>query len=102
MDMSEIMRQAQQMQQRMSQVKNELASRTVTASAGGGMVTVNLNGRNELLALRIEREVINPEEPELLVELILSAVNEGIRKAQAMTQDEMRKITGGINIPGIF
>src|SRR5210317_609303 len=102
MDMNEIMRQAQQMQQKMSQVQNELAGRTVTASVGGGMVSVILNGKNELLSVQIDREVINPEDREMLQDLIVSAVNEGLKKAQDMAQAEMRKITGGINIPGIL
>jgi len=100
--MNEIMRQAQQMQQKMSQVQNELAGRTVTASVGGGMVSVTLNGKNELLSVQIDREVINPEDREMLQDLIVSAVNEGLKKAQDMAQAEMRKITGGINIPGIL
>ena len=102
MDMNEIMRQAQQMQQKMSQVQNELAGRTVTASVGGGMVSVTVNGKNEVLSVEIDKEVINPEDRTMLQDLIVSAVNEGIRKAQDMAQEEMRKITGGINIPGIF
>jgi DNA-binding YbaB/EbfC family protein len=102
MDMNEIMRQAQQMQQKMSQVQNELAGRTVTASVGGGMVSVTLNGKNELLSVQMDREVINPEDREMLQDLIVSAVNEGLKKAQDMAQAEMRKITGGINIPGIL
>ena len=102
MDMSEIMRQAQQMQQKMSQVQNELAARTITASAGGGVVSVTLNGKNELQSIQIDKEVINPDDQAMLQDLIVSAVNEAIRKAQDMTKEEMRKITGGINIPGIF
>ena len=102
MDMSEIMRQAQQMQQKMSQVQNELAARTITASAGGGVVEVTLNGKNELQSIQIEKEVINPDDQAMLQDLIVSAVNEGIRKAQDMAKAEMSKITGGINIPGIF
>jgi len=100
--MNEIMKQAQQMQQKMSQVQNELAGRTVTASVGGGMVSVTVNGKNELLSVQIDKEVINPEDRTMLQDLIVSAVNQGIRKAQDMAQAEMRKITGGINIPGIF
>ena len=102
MDMSEIMRQAQQMQQKMRQVQEDLAARSVTASVGGGMVTVTVNGKNELLNLQIDKEVINPDEQAMLQDLIISAVNEGIRKAQDMAQAEMRKLTGGINIPGLF
>ena len=102
MDMNEIMRQAQQMQQKMRQVQDDLASRTVTASAGGGMVSVTLNGRNELLSIEIDAEVIRPEDRTMLQDLIISAVNEGMRKSRDMAEAEMRRITGGINIPGIF
>ena len=100
--MNEIMRKAQEMQQTLSRVQNELAERRVTASVGGGMVTVTLNGRNELLSINIDKEVINPDDQSMLQDLIVSAVNEGIRKSQNMAQAEMRKITGGLNIPGIF
>ena len=100
--MNEIMRKAQEMQQTLSRGQNELAERRVTASVGGGMVTVTLNGRNELLSINIDKEVINPDDQSMLQDLIVSAVNEGIRKSQNMAQAEMRKITGGLNIPGIF
>ena len=102
MDMSEIMRQAQDFQQKMSQVQNELADRVVTASVGGGMVSVTVNGKNELISIQIEKEVINPEDQAMLQDLIVSAVNEGIKKAQDMAQIEMRKVTGGMKIPGMF
>ena len=102
MDMSEIMRQAQDFQQRLSQVQNELAGKIVTASAGGGMVSVTVNGKNELLSIQIDTEVISPEDQSMLQDLIVSAVNEGIKKAQDMAQTEMKKLTGGISIPGMF
>jgi DNA-binding YbaB/EbfC family protein len=102
MDMSEIMRQAQEFQQKMSQVQNTLADRVVTASVGGGMVSVTVNGKNELISIQIEKEVINPEDQSMLQDLIVSAVNEGIKKAQDMAQTEMQKITGGMKIPGMF
>ena len=102
MDMSEIMRQAQDFQQRLSQVQNELAERFVTASVGGGMVSVTVNGKNKLLSIQIDKEVINPDDQVMLQDLIVSAVNEGIKKAQDMAQTEMKKLTGGINIPGMF
>ena len=102
MDMNEIMRKAQQMQQKLSEVQNDLAGKSVTASVGGGMVSVTVNGKNELLSIQIDKEVINPEDQLMLQDLIVSAVNEGIKKAQDMAQAEMRKLTGGINIPGIF
>jgi hypothetical protein len=73
----------------------------VEASSGGGMVSVVVNGKYELVSLKIEKEVINPEDPDMLNDLIMAAVNEGIRKAQDMTSAEMAKITGGLNIPGL-
>jgi len=102
MDMSEIMRKAQEMQQNLSRVQNELAGKEVTATAGGGMVSVTLNGRIELLSVSIDKEVINPDEQAMLQDLVVSAVNDGIKKAQDMAQAEMRKLTGGLNIPGMF
>ena len=102
MDMSEIMRQAQQMQQKLNDVQNELAAKTVTASVGGGMVSVTINGKKELLSIQIDKEVINPDDQVMLQDLIVAAVNEGNKKAQDMAQAEMRKLTGGVNIPGIF
>jgi len=102
MDMNEIMRQAQQMQQKLGQVQDELANKSVTATVGGGMVSVTVNGRNELLSIHIDKEVINPDDQVMLQDLIVSAVNEGIKKAQDMAQAEMRKLTGGLNIPGIL
>jgi DNA-binding YbaB/EbfC family protein len=102
MDMNAIMRQAQEMQQKMSQVQEELAKKTVGATVGGGMVTATVSGKSELLAIKIEKEVINPEDQAMLEDLVVSAVNEALRKAQDMSQSEMRKLTGGMNIPGLF
>lgn len=96
-----IIKQAQQMQAKMARLQEELAQRTVEASAGGGMVTAVVNGRNELVSLKIEKDVVNPEDVEMLQDLIVAAVNEGVRKAQEMATAEMSKITGGMNIPGL-
>ncbi|PKN34670.1 MAG: YbaB/EbfC family nucleoid-associated protein [Deltaproteobacteria bacterium HGW-Deltaproteobacteria-19] len=96
-----IVKQAKKIQEKMAKLQEELALRTVEASAGGGMVTVVVNGRNELLSIRIERDVVNPEDLEMLQDLILAAVNEGMRKSQEMMATEMSKITGGFNIPGM-
>jgi DNA-binding YbaB/EbfC family protein len=96
-----IMKQAKKLQERMASLQNELALRTVEASAGGGMVSVLVNGRHELVSLKIEREVVNPEDVDMLQDLIIAAVNEGMRKAQEMAAAEMAKLTGGINIPGL-
>jgi nucleoid-associated protein EbfC len=97
-----IMKQAKKMQERMARLQEELAAKTVEASAGGGMVTCVVNGKYELLSLKIEKDVINPDDAEMLQDLIVAAVNEGIRKAQEMAAVEMGKITGGLNIPGLM
>ena len=96
-----IMKQAKKLQERMTSLQHELALRTVEASAGGGMVSVLVNGQHELVSLKIEKEVINPEDVDMLQDLIMAAVNEGMRKAQEMASAEMAKLTGGINIPGL-
>jgi hypothetical protein len=97
-----IMKQAQQMQQKMERMQAELQSREVEASAGGGMVTATVNGAQQLVALKMEPSVIDPEDVEMLQDLVLAAVNEAIKKSQAMAQEEMSKITGGMNIPGLM
>lgn len=96
-----IMKQAKKLQERMTSLQNDLALRTVDASAGGGMVSVLVNGKHELVSLKIEKEVVNPEDVDMLQDLIMAAVNEGMRKAQEMAAAEMAKLTGGINIPGL-
>jgi DNA-binding YbaB/EbfC family protein len=95
------MKQAKKIQEKMASMQAELESKTVEATAGGGMVTVVLNGKFEILSLKIDREVVNPEDVDMLQDLITAAVNEGIRKAQEMASAEMAKITGGFNIPGL-
>ncbi len=97
-----IMKQAKKMQERMAQLQDELASKTVDATAGGGMVSVTVNGKFELLSIKIEKEVVNPDDVEMLQDLVVAAVNEGIRKAQEMAASEMGKITGGLQIPGLM
>ena len=96
-----IMKQAKKMQEKMGQLQKELETKTVEAQAGGGMVRVVVNGKYEIVSLKIEKEVVNPEDVEMLQDLIAAAVNEGIRKAQEMTSQEMAKITGGLSIPGM-
>lgn len=96
------MKQAQQVQARMMKLQEELALKTVEASAGGGMVTAVVNGRFEIVSLKIEKDVVNPDDVEMLQDLIAAAVNEGVRKAQEMAQAEMSKITGGLQIPGMM
>ncbi|MDI6743023.1 MAG: YbaB/EbfC family nucleoid-associated protein [Smithella sp.] len=95
-----IMKQAKKMQERMAQMQKELETKTVEAQAGGGMVSVVVNGKFEVISLKIEKEVVNPEDIEMLQDLVAAAINEGVRKAQEMAASEMGKITGGLNIPG--
>ena len=97
-----IMKQAQQMQAKMARVQQELEGREVEAAAGGGMVTARVNGKQQLLELKIEQAVVDPEDVEMLQDLVIAAVNEGLKKSQEMVQEEMSKITGGMNIPGMF
>jgi DNA-binding YbaB/EbfC family protein len=99
-DLGNIMKQAQQLQERLSQVQDTVARQTVEASAGGGMVKVVVNGKHELVSLTIDPSVLK-EDVELVQDLVLAAVNEGIRSAQKMVADEMTKATGGLKIPGL-
>ena len=99
--LGDIMKQAQKMQKDMMRIQEEMASKTVEASAGGGMVTVVVNGRQELLSITIEKDIVDPTDLEMLQDLVLAAVNEGLLKSQEMVKEEMLKITGGINIPGL-
>jgi hypothetical protein len=97
-----IMKQAQQMQAKMARVQQELEKKEVEATAGGGMVTARVNGKQELLELNIEKDVVDPEDVEMLQDLVMAAVNEAIKQSQKMIQEEMSKVTGGMNIPGLF
>ena len=97
-----IMKQAKKMQEKIASIQAELEGKTVEATAGGGMVTVVVNGKFEILSLKIDKEVVNPADVDMLEDLIAAAVNEGIRKAQEMATAEMSKITGGFNIPGLM
>ncbi len=97
-----IMKQAQQMQARIARVQQELENKEIEATAGGGMVTARANGKQQLLDLKIEKDVVDPEDIEMLQDLVMAAVNEAIKKSQEMLQEEMSKVTGGMNIPGMF
>ncbi|MBI4715335.1 MAG: YbaB/EbfC family nucleoid-associated protein [Nitrospirae bacterium] len=102
--LGDIMRQAQKMQEQMAKVQEEAAHKTIEATSGGGMVTVTANGRQEVVSLRIEREVVNPDDVEMLQDLVAAAVNEALKKSREMMAEEMKSLTGGmgLNIPGIF
>jgi hypothetical protein len=100
-NIGQIMKQAQKMQEQMARVQEELANKTVEAAAGGGMVTVMANGKQEILAVKISPEVINPQDSAMLEDLVTAAVNEALRSSRELLQQEMTKITGGLRIPGI-
>ena len=100
-NMGNLMKQAQQFQTKMNKLQEELGEQAVEASSGGGMVSVVVNGRQELLSISIDKEVINPEDPDMLQDLIMAAVNDGINRSKAMVNDGMSELTKGINIPGI-
>ena len=95
------LKQAQKMQKDMSKIQAEMANKTVEATAGGGMVTVIVNGNQEITSIKIEKEVVDPDDVEMLENLVIAAVNEGLRKSKEMVTGEMGKLTGGLNIPGL-
>ncbi len=97
-----IMKQAQQMQRRMAQLQEELENKQVEASAGGGMVTAIVSGKQKLVDLKIDPAAVDPEDVEMLQDLVMAAINEAIKQSQDMASEEMGKITGGMNIPGLF
>jgi len=100
--LAQIMKQAQQMQQKMARLQEEAAKRTAEASSGGGAVTAVVNGKNQVVSLSIQKEVIDPDDVEMLQDLVVVAVNEALKKVQSEVAAEMGKITGGMNIPGLF
>jgi nucleoid-associated protein EbfC len=101
-DLSGMMKQAQKLQAKMVAMQAELGNRTVSAQAGGGMVEAVVNGRQELLSLRIDPEVVVAEDVEMLQDLILAALNEALNRSREMMASEMSKLTGGMQIPGLF
>jgi DNA-binding YbaB/EbfC family protein len=100
--MNELVRQAQIMQKKMAKLQEELEVRTVEGSAGGGMVTAVVSGSNELKSIAIDKTVVDPNDVDMLQDLILAAVNDGLKKAKAMMETEMGQVTGGIKVPGLF
>ena len=97
-----ILKQAQEIHSKISQLQEEMAGKKVEASSGGGMVNVVMNGKQEVLSIRIDPEVVNRDDVEMLQDLIAAAVNEAIRKSQEMMTEEMKKVTGGLSLPGLF
>ncbi|MAP86993.1 MAG: YbaB/EbfC family nucleoid-associated protein [Candidatus Poribacteria bacterium] len=102
MNMNNLMKQAQKMQKRMLEIQEDLANRTVETTVGGGMVTAVANGQQELVSITISPDVVDPNDVEMLEDLIVAAVNEARNKAQELMGDEMSKLTGGIKIPGMM
>ena len=96
-----MMKEAQKLQQQMEALQAEVAKKKVDASSGGGMVTVEANGKQEILSIKIDREVINPDDAQMLEDLVLAACNEALRKSRDMVQAEMGKLTAGLKIPGL-
>jgi hypothetical protein len=96
-----MMKQAQKLQANMVKLQEELALKTVEAASGGGMVKVLANGKQQIVSIRIEKEVVDPEDVEMLQDLVLAAVNDALAKSQEMVSSEMSKLTGGISIPGL-
>ena len=100
--MNQMLKQAKKMQQQMEQMQEEIYAREIESSAGGGAVKVKVNGRQEVLEVQIKPEVVDPEDVEMLQDLILTAVNDALKQAQDMMTNEMGKLTGGLKLPGLF
>jgi DNA-binding YbaB/EbfC family protein len=100
--LGKMMKQAQQLQAKMLKLQEELAEKTIETSAGGGMVRVVANGRQQLVSIQIEKEVVDPDDVEMLQDLVLAAANDALTKAQEMASEEMNKLTGGLNLPGMM
>jgi len=101
-NLNALMKQVKEMQEKVLKIQEELASKTVEATVGGGIVTVVANGQGDIVEIKIEPEAVDPDDVEMLQDLILAAVNEASRKAKDLMADEMSKVTGGMRIPGLF
>ena len=102
MNMNNLMKQAQKMQKRMVEMQEEMTNRTVEASVGGGMVAAGANGSGELVSIKLSPEVVDPDDIEMLEDLIVAAVSEAHHKSQELMSEEMSKLTGGVKIPGMM
>jgi len=99
-NMNNLMKQAQRMQRQMEEMQKELETQTVEATAGGGAVRVVVSGKKEIMEVELKPEVVDPDDIEMLQDLVLAAVNEGLRKADEMVNSQMGSLTGGLNLPG--
>ena len=101
-NMNNLMKQAQRMQRQMEETTKELEEKEYTAAAGGGAVKVKVSGKKEIVAVTIDPEVVDPEDVEMLQDLVISAINEAVNQVESTTETEMSKITGGVSLPGLF
>ncbi len=101
-NMNQMIKQAQKMQEQMMKMQEEMETQTFTADAGGGAVSATVNGKKELQDIVIQEEVVDPDDVEMLQDLIVAAVNEAMRKAEKDSESRMSSLTGGMNIPGLF
>jgi DNA-binding YbaB/EbfC family protein len=100
--LASIMKQAQMIQQKMAKLQDEATLKTAEATSGGGVVSVKVNGKNEIISLIIKKEAVDPNDVEMLQDLVIAAANEALKKVHAEISEEMSKITGGMSIPGLF
>ena len=101
-NMNQMMKQVQQMQKKMEETQKEIEETEVTASAGGGMVEVVANGKKEIISIKLDKEAVDPEDVEMLQDLVLTAVNDAIKQVEKITEEKMGRVTGGVNLPGMF
>ena len=101
-DMGNVMKQARKLQAKMQRLQEEMAEKTIETTSGGGMVKVVASGKQQVISIQIEKEVVDPDDVEMLEDLILAAVNDALLKSQEMVTQEMSKLTGGLGIPGMF
>ena len=102
MNQAAMMKQAQKMQQEMLRMQEEMENKTYSAAAGGGMVTATVNGKHELVGLEIKPEAVDPDDVEMLQDMVIAAVNEAMRAADADAANSMSRLTGGLNLGGLF
>lgn len=101
-NMQNLMKQAQQMQQKISTLQKELETREFDTSSGGGVIKIKVNGKQEILEIKLDKECVDPSDVEMLEEIIKTGVNQAIKESQEMVSSAMSKVTGGMNIPGLF
>ena len=101
-DLGNMVKQAQKMQKDLARIQEDLKERVVEGTSGGGMVTAYVNGQQELMSIKITKDVVNPDDVEMLEDLVVAAVNQGVKNAKEMAQKEMSKVTGGMSLPGMF